>query len=287
MLADVSLSGLLDAVAFHRRGMFSTAVEPAAIDRLRDYAVALSTAERFVLSDGASAIVCDLARDSRGVVSSNGRVLLPSDRTWIEMVDDAGGQLGVLIDMLDQERGRGVLVRPLSKDRAVFPLLTPFTVRRRETGMSFECWPAGPKTAEVCRQLPAGFEQVAERFGAFMDPGSAASQQDRLGRCAVAALALINTPRVSEAVTQDLSKLNRARTKLGRPELLTYSTVVIRPGLASTRPPATGETGDAGRALHKVRAHFRLRLGKVEIVRSHWRGDEANGVRLHDYRVEA
>lgn len=286
MLADVFLAGLLDAVALHRRGMFSADLPPTTVNRLHNCLVSMFSAERFALSDQASAIVCDLARDTRGVGTSNGCILLPSDRTWIEMVDAEGGQLGILIDMVDQERGGGVFVRPLSKDRAVFPLMTPFTVMRRKAGLSLECWPAGPRTAEVCRRLPAGFEQVAERFGAFMDPDSAPAQLERLGRCAVAALSLINTPRVSEAVPQDLSKLNRARLKRGRPELLTYSTVVIRPGLALTRPPAVAGTGQ-GRALHKVRAHFRLRLGKVEIVRSHWRGDESNGVRIHDYRVEA
>ncbi|CAA2161100.1 hypothetical protein MBRA_06260 [Methylobacterium brachiatum] len=123
---------------------------------------------------------------------------------------------------------------------------------------------------------------------ALYSPEQSEDTLDTMRRRAIAALALINSPRISERAPADLTKLNRARTKRGKKKLLTYSTVVIRPGLHTLRS-AGGAVGPehVGRALHKVRAHFRLRRGRVEIVRSHWRGNEANGVRLHNYRVEA
>ena len=42
-------------------------------------------------------------------------------------------------------------------------------------------------------------------------------------------------------------------------------------------------TGD--RALHFCRAHLRIRLGKLEIVRSHWRGDASLGIKQSRYRL--
>jgi hypothetical protein len=48
-------------------------------------------------------------------------------------------------------------------------------------------------------------------------------------------------------------------------------------------PHADQITGQ--RALHFVRKFIRIRLGKLEYVREHWRGDPALGVRQSDYRV--
>lgn len=47
--------------------------------------------------------------------------------------------------------------------------------------------------------------------------------------------------------------------------------------------PATRLTG--GKALHFCRSHLRIRLGRLEIVSSHWRGDPALGVKLSRYKV--
>ena len=47
---------------------------------------------------------------------------------------------------------------------------------------------------------------------------------------------------------------------------------------------AGGERGP-GMALHTVRAFWRFRLGKLEFVRPHWRGDPAYGVSRRVYRL--
>jgi hypothetical protein len=41
------------------------------------------------------------------------------------------------------------------------------------------------------------------------------------------------------------------------------------------------------RALHFCRAHLRIRLGQLEYVTSHWRGDPAIGIRQSRYKVTA
>lgn len=52
-------------------------------------------------------------------------------------------------------------------------------------------------------------------------------------------------------------------------------------GNASTEAHLTGE-----KALHFCRSHIRIRLGRLEIVRSHWRGDPALGIKRSRYVVE-
>jgi hypothetical protein len=40
------------------------------------------------------------------------------------------------------------------------------------------------------------------------------------------------------------------------------------------------------RALHFVRCHLRIRLGQLELVSAHWRGDAGLGIRRSRYRLE-
>lgn len=49
---------------------------------------------------------------------------------------------------------------------------------------------------------------------------------------------------------------------------------------------AEGEMRLTGKkALHFCRKHIRIRLGRVEFVRAHWRGDPAHGIKRADYSV--
>lgn len=45
-----------------------------------------------------------------------------------------------------------------------------------------------------------------------------------------------------------------------------------------------GFTG--GKCLHFCRAHLRLRNGKIEVVKSHWRGDPALGIKRTRYKMQ-
>ncbi|KTQ96970.1 hypothetical protein NS365_23330, partial [Aureimonas ureilytica] len=51
---------------------------------------------------------------------------------------------------------------------------------------------------------------------------------------------------------------------------------------ASVEAHLTGQ-----RPLHFCRAHLRVRLGRLEVVRSHWRGDASLGIKQTRYRVSA
>ena len=61
------------------------------------------------------------------------------------------------------------------------------------------------------------------------------------------------------------------------------------PGGSSTPQAAAGggqvSAHGSGMALHTVRAFWRFKLGKLEFVRPHWRGDPAYGVSRRVYRL--
>lgn len=53
-------------------------------------------------------------------------------------------------------------------------------------------------------------------------------------------------------------------------------------GLSSSEVHLTGQ-----RALHFCRSHLRVRLGRLEIVRAHWRGDASLGIKQSRYKLIA
>lgn len=109
--------------------------------------------------------------------------------------------------------------------------------------------------------------------------------QEKLGAFLGAALALINTPRLSQRTLMEPNpKLQSAREKKGKLPLLSWHEInlMIDRGELGHGEPLT-QTGE--KAFHHVRTHLRLKRGKVEIVRPHWRGNPEKGVILHKHVV--
>ncbi|MGF3026934.1 hypothetical protein ACQVP2_29470 [Methylobacterium aquaticum] len=107
-----------------------------------------------------------------------------------------------------------------------------------------------------------------------------------------ALLLVINSPRVIARETQPphrgLEKdLRAARREGARFKLLPWTKIRLN----ITPPAASGETGEGGeritgaKALHFCRSHIRVRLGRLEIVKAHWRGDPELGIRRPTYAV--
>lgn len=106
-------------------------------------------------------------------------------------------------------------------------------------------------------------------------------------------LALINTPKIIDRVVHPPHRgLERALrgTQKASGEFPLHAWTEIKLGI--NRPPeaiADDPTGDSKltgqKAFHFCRAHLRIRNGKVEFVRSHWRGDPALGIRSGRYEV--
>jgi len=107
-----------------------------------------------------------------------------------------------------------------------------------------------------------------------------------------AALALINTPRLIGR-RQHMPHRGLERRLLKQQKLLGHFPLhawteikleVTPPEEASGSPPT--EAHLTGRkALHFCRAHLRVRNGRVEIVRGHWRGDASLGIKRSRYRL--
>ncbi len=102
------------------------------------------------------------------------------------------------------------------------------------------------------------------------------------------AIALLATPALCDKRESNLARLNRSREKSGKPKL--YEHVLIRLDLAQpTQPGGPRPNGDSkgARKHHFCRAFLRFRLGQMELVRPHWRGDSTLGVTRPHFRVTA
>ena len=107
-----------------------------------------------------------------------------------------------------------------------------------------------------------------------------------------AALALINTPRIigrkQHMPHRGLERrLVAKRGLIGKFPLHAWTEIKLEvcapkdaSGDGSLEAHYTGE-----RALHFCRAHLRVRLGKVEIVKGHWRGDASLGIKQSRYKL--
>ncbi len=104
----------------------------------------------------------------------------------------------------------------------------------------------------------------------------------------VGLLAMINTPRIigrHQHMPHRGLERKLARSGAGKYPLHAWSEILLR-----VTPTEVGDgeheahlTG--ARALHFCRAHLRIRLGRLEIVSSHWRGDPALGIKQARYRL--
>ena len=104
-------------------------------------------------------------------------------------------------------------------------------------------------------------------------------------------LGMINTPRVFQRNVHSphiglQRKLVAAKSLVGKYPLGAWTEILLKvPG-----PESGGGVAAAGyltgeRALHWCRAHLRYRLGQWEIVKDHWRGNPAIGIKRSRYRL--
>jgi hypothetical protein len=107
-------------------------------------------------------------------------------------------------------------------------------------------------------------------------------------------LAAINTPRMLGHEVHDPNRglVRRAETASKRyGEFKLHPWHEIKLELLKPRDIDDGEPHSdvirGKRALHFCRKHIRVRLGKLEYVRAHWRGDASLGVKPATYRVTA
>jgi len=103
-------------------------------------------------------------------------------------------------------------------------------------------------------------------------------------------VAVINSPKIVDRTEAAPSKGAIERVRASIPDgfrLHPWSQIKLQ-----IAKPASIDDGEphaaiisGKRALHFCRAHIRFRLGRLEYVGSHWRGDPALGIRHATYKV--
>lgn len=222
--------------------------------------MALSAAHKFVVTPEAVQEADALEWDDKLLQY----LFLPYKNTWVEYTVNpiAGMQAGVVfIPYEDETAGSAIICatrRPRQHERQQCRMVTvKFNLRERPLF-----------TMKRDRLWEEGYPSVAE-FG------------DHVAKL----LAFINSPRIVSIRDSGFAAINRKRVKKGREPFMEFKTVRLQPHVLALR----GLPVDAGpgphRRRHAVRAHLRLKLGRVELVRAHMRGAEELGIIHKDYEV--
>lgn len=235
----------------------------------------LKRAQRFVLSPTVLETVSELA-DPAAIEKTRDHLFTPSETTWIECAGAIPGVRGASSRhgfLLDGERvdGKGSIhvgVCAYASDtwlpngqRGVIPMMMTY-------------------------DMPATGRSILKLESRMVPPGIAMPDFNmrKLSAWLGACLALLNTPRISDMREHDAAKLNMSRLKRGMPPVLSYSIVTINVDSGEMGVGGQGVAG-LGRSLHHVRSHLRIKRGRVELVRPHWRGDPHVGVRISRHVV--
>jgi hypothetical protein len=195
-------------------------------------AQALPEAGRFILDRNVTAAIDKFIGDPMALHRAIGWARLPFPATWIEMEARAASGRNLRIGYLIEAAGTGFSVEVAMQ--AEITSVLPGAARVDASGIKFRS-----DTRAQDRDIFALAGGYALRF-----------------------LLLLNARNrvVAIAAAPDLSRLNRARRKRGKPELLAASTVT----LDLSRPLMQAERRGHGRdraaiEAHLVRGHFKLR----------------------------
>jgi hypothetical protein len=242
---------------------------------MRQHTEGVATAQRFVLSPQVVDAAMDFANTQGVTKHALDYIFLPAETTWIEWAGKGMGspfsnRHGLLL------KGVGVGHGKLSVGLGCYACDATTNRFGGTVGgqpFHFDLHDYVLKMVKVMDQTLDDDEIIG---------GSLAS----VGRFLVCVLALINTPRVSQVIHHPIAdKLNRSRLKRGKVPLMSWSDVTIRPDIG-WMPKSVHEEGVTGeRRRHHVRTFMRLKMGKVEIVKPHWRGNREKGYVQHRHVV--
>lgn len=216
----------------------------------------------------------------RGVLA-NEQTFLPAPKTWIEHRLYDGNRAGFLLE----QTGSGEIMcwSAICTNTGMWSSYPdPFTVDLKWSGkLEDGNWPVKFSTSSTGKQL---------RKEIKFDPQRVAIVSSLT---IVGALAFINSPRIigrrqhmpHRGLERELLKRQKV---IGKFPLHAWTEIVL-----DVTPPKDAEgqheyeahlTGR--RALHFVRAHLRIREGKLSFVKAHWRGDAALGIKQSRYTVK-
>lgn len=219
--------------------------------------------------------VLDLSLQMLAAIARNGGMeeslaFLPSPKTWIEWRCRGGYRVGYLLD------GRRDDMRPLTS--AAMHIEGQHVV----TLSSIERLPLLQNQDGI---FAVSDDQISK--------WAIATEYSSVG-LALGSIPIINTPRIigrrQHMPHRGLERaLVRARSMVGKFPLHAWTEILLR---VSPPKDASGEASNEAhltgqRALHFCRAHLRIRMGKLERVSAHWRGDAALGIKQSRYRVSS
>ena len=226
-----------------------TAIWPAALQLVTDMGII----------DDAGAFLAD----NKGI---DGRLaFLPAPRTWLEMLQPDRSREGFLL-LENGEKGAQESATVLAVNNANGYLAS------HHVGI-LELNNPKPKTT-IMDNEPGGWSN------------------EQIQYCLYGLLALINTPqmigRKTHAPNRALERrLMRAFGHQGLYPLQAWNEILLEvgPPKDASGEPTTEARLTGQKALHFCRAHLRFRLGRLEFVRAHWRGDASIGIKRSRYRV--
>lgn len=212
--------------------------------------------------------VMGLARELKKHLPRHGvderSTFLPAPKTWLEWVTNGSTRYGVLLE----EKADGKV-----------------TV----TGAGSHGDGASWRTGQVL-DLNYRPKMGARSIAAIESLAELKESDEEL----LALIAIINTPRVigrrQHMPHRGLERrLTQALGVQGKFPLNAWTEIKLQvappkdmSGEGTTEAHLTGQ-----RALHFCRSHLRIRLGRLEVVRSHWRGDASLGIRQSRYKLAA
>ena len=212
----------------------------------------------------------ELAADLHKRPNQIGRLaFLPAPKTWIEWREE-DGRIGILLRELKSHKGEPVCAHLYY---ALDNLSWEHTGMLELVGL-LNHKPNAVVPLSMGGRLSGSLEEKITTYLLY------------------ALLAMINTPRLigrrqhmpHRGLERDLT---RAMKPIGKYPLHAWTEIKLEVGVprdASGEPSVEAHyTGQ--RALHFCRAHLRVRLGRLEIVRAHWRGDASLGIKQSRYRL--
>lgn len=255
----------------------------------------IGNAQRYVLSPLVIETINQLAEDPEAIERSREHLFWPAELTWVEWHGETSwypgnARLGMLFGGVrpqntpdEPEIRFGELIFWLTPS----PLLDQRDMVMPRSPLYTHCDLPGafPESTEYDIEAdnidPKYLTPILELGQERITPGTLMKDDldlRQMGAWVGAMLALINTPRLSQVVKHEHKAQNKNREKQKKPPLLSWGEVVL-----------TVDRGEIGlgeqivqtgqRALHHVRAFLRIRFGKVELVKPHWRGNREVGVR--------
>lgn len=191
-------------------------------------------------------------------------VFLPAPRTWLEKFIFGKRYAYALVEWND-ERG--------------FDLFLAYSHYTRKLG-------------SVLKSDPFGILPAYELTAADFDPESGNNYLASHLADAIGQLVLINSPHIigrhQHMPSWSLERKLSARMVGGKFPLQAWTEIKLN--VAKPVEIDDGEVHEAHltgkRALHFCRAHVRIKNGRLEYVRSHWRGDPSIGIKQSRYVVQ-